>query len=68
RVGKRQLMSISAGVLAVLQQFAELTHEATPAIPPAIRGELRGVMNHYLTHMLGHKPKMHEYLGTITSS
>jgi DNA repair protein RecO (recombination protein O) len=67
RGGKKQVISVSAGVLQTLGQFAALASDAGPlqAIDPRIHGELRGVMNRYLTHLLGHPPQMHRYLGAM---
>jgi hypothetical protein len=31
------------------------------------RGELRGLLNHYLYNLLGRKPRMHQYLGALSS-
>jgi len=36
-------------------------------IGPRSRGELRGVLNRYLWNLLGRKPRMHEYLGLLSS-
>jgi DNA repair protein RecO (recombination protein O) len=65
RVGKRKLVSVSAGVLQTFTRFAETDRDAwrTAELPHEMRGELRGVLNNYLTHLLGHRPRMHEYLG-----
>ena len=65
RVGKRQLVSVSAGVVEALSRFAaEDDRWRTTELTSAVRGELRGVLNKYLTHLVGHRLKMHEYLGT----
>jgi hypothetical protein len=62
--GKRQVVSISAGVLRAMIALADSENDRWRqlAIDPKTRGELRAVLNHYLTHLLGHKPRMHEYL------
>ena len=68
RVGQRQLISVNSAVLNTLQQFAHTDADwRSLELMPAIRGELRGVLNRYLAHLLGHKPRMHQYLGTLTS-
>jgi DNA repair protein RecO (recombination protein O) len=64
RIGKRQLVSVSAGVIEALARFAaEDETWRTSELASAVRGELRGVLNKYLAHLIGHRPKMHEYLG-----
>ena len=67
RVGKRQVVSVSAGAIHAMQQFAESEGESwrTLEIDRRLRGELRGLLNNYLKHLLGHRPKMHDYLGTL---
>lgn len=69
RVGKRQVASVSAGVLRIMAQLGELEKPAGRAleIDPRSRGELRGLLNHYLYNLLGRKPRMHQYLGLLTS-
>jgi len=74
RPGKRQVVSISAGVLETLRIFADGNDagwrnrpiEATGGRD--IRGEIRGVVNHYVSHLLGHKPKMHNFLGFLADA
>ena len=65
RGGKKQVVSVSAAVLATLRQFADQdSNEVTEKpLDPRIQGELRGVMNRYLTHLVGHPLLMHRYLG-----
>jgi hypothetical protein len=67
RAGKKQVISVSPGVLQTMRRFATGADDGRlPAeIDPAVSGELRGVMNRYLTHLLGHVPQMHRYLGTM---
>ncbi len=63
RVGKRNLVSVSAAVIDALAHYAaEADDWRALALSSAVRGELRGVLNNYLTHLIGHRPKMHEYL------
>ena len=69
RVGQKQVISVSSGVLATLARFAD---PATPVAeqPPLDRrvyGELRAVLNHYWSHLLGREPRMHRYLGTAST-
>jgi len=69
REGKKQVASVSAGVLRIMQQLAEPEGRTWRRleIDPASRGELRGVLNHYLYHLLGRKPRMHQHLGLLTT-
>jgi DNA repair protein RecO (recombination protein O) len=68
--GKRQVVSISAGVLRAMIALADSGNDRWRqlALEPKTRGELRAVLNHYLTHLLGHKPRMHEYLTGLSKS
>ncbi len=67
RVGKTQVVSISAGVVRTLERLADPDRQAWQRMEVDARsfGELRGVLNHYLVHLLGKKPRMHEYLGLL---
>jgi DNA repair protein RecO (recombination protein O) len=67
RPGKRQVVSVSAGVLKALARFAEPESEAWRRIEldRRTKGELRGVLNHYVSHLLGRRPKLHNYLGSL---
>jgi DNA repair protein RecO (recombination protein O) len=67
REGKRQVASVSAGVLRIMAQLAEPEGRIwrRMEIDPRTRGELRGVLNHYLYSLLGRKPRLHEYLGAL---
>jgi DNA repair protein RecO (recombination protein O) len=67
RPGQRQVVAVSGPVLAALRQFATtpLGRQENLRLEPSIRGELRGLWNNYLAHLVGHKPRMHEYLGTL---
>ena len=69
RVGKRQVASVSAGALRVMAQFAEPESQTwrRTEIEPRLGGELRGVLNRYLCSLLGRRPRMHEYLGLLSS-
>lgn len=69
RPGKRQVVSIQAGSLRVMQHFADPQSETwrRMEIDRALRGELRGVVNQYLCHLLGRRPRMHGYLGILAS-
>jgi len=67
RPGKPQVVSVSAGVVRVLEHFAELESDSWKRLELDRRtqGELRAVMNHYLTNLLGHTPRMHRFLGLL---
>ena len=69
RGGKTQVVSVNAGVLRTMSQLADPESKAWQRleIDPRILGELRGVLNRYLIHLLGKKPRMHEYLGVMSS-
>lgn len=38
------------------------------SLAPAIHGELRAVMNNYFAHLVGHRLKMSDYLGSLSST
>ena len=67
RVGKRHMVSVSAGALRTMRQLAEPDGRAWQRIEvdAGTLGETRGVLNHYLSHLLGRKPRMHEHLGLL---
>ena len=68
RAGQRQVVSISAGVIRVLQRFAERGDAwKRLEIDRSLRGELRGLMNHYFANLLGRRPRMFKYLGMLAS-
>jgi DNA repair protein RecO (recombination protein O) len=69
RGGKTQVVSVNAGVLRTMSQLADPRSKAWRhlEIEPRILGELRGVLNRYLIHLLGKKPRMHSYLGAMSS-
>jgi DNA repair protein RecO (recombination protein O) len=69
RAGKTQIVSVNAGVLRTMSQLADPKSNAWQRleIDPRTMGELRGVLNRYLIHLLGKKPRMHDYLGVMSS-
>ena len=69
RPGVQQVVSIQAGTLQVLKRFADPKTDTWRRMELDRRtaGELRGVLNRYLAHLLGHRPRMHEYLGILSS-
>ncbi|HTN73912.1 MAG TPA: DNA repair protein RecO [Pirellulaceae bacterium] len=65
RAGKRQIVSVSAEVMAILRELAKSEqpwNETT--VPKERRGELRSVLNHYMTNLIGRRPRMYAFLGT----
>lgn len=67
RQGQRQVVSVSQPAIQVLRALSSASADSWKTIdfPTSVRGELRGVMGSYLANLLGHKPKMHELLGTL---
>ncbi len=67
RPGQRQVVSVTAGAVRVLQQFAAGDADAWREVDvdAKTRGELRGLMNQYLCNLLDHRPRMHQYLGLL---
>ncbi len=65
RTGKRQVISVSDAALDLLKQMS-VQHEKLPETELArpVYGELRGVINQYICHLLGHRPRLHDFLGT----
>ncbi len=70
RTGQRQIVAVSAGVLRIMAQMADLERPTWSRleIDPRSLGELRGVLNHYLVNLLGRKPRMHQWLGALWST
>jgi DNA repair protein RecO (recombination protein O) len=66
RIGQKQVISVSAGVLASMSRLAAPQGDAA-AIDPRTYGELRAVLNHYWSHLLGHEPRMHRYLSAAAN-
>jgi len=69
RQGKRQVATVNAGVMRTMAQLADPASQAWRRMEISGRsyGELRGLLNHYLWNLLGRKPRMHEYLGQLSS-
>jgi DNA repair protein RecO (recombination protein O) len=66
RPGKKQVVSMQAGTLRILERFADPAADGWRRMEAAGGGELRGVMNRYLAQLLGKKPRMHQYLGILS--
>jgi DNA repair protein RecO (recombination protein O) len=65
RTGERQVISISAAGLDLLRQLSAAQEELPrEEIARPVYGELRGVINQYMSHLLGHRPRLHDFLGT----
>jgi DNA repair protein RecO (recombination protein O) len=69
RPGKKQVVSLRAESLRIMQQFSDPESEAwrDAQIDRALRGEVRGVLNQYLCNLLGRRPRMHGYLGILAT-
>ena len=68
KAGRRQVASVTAGLVDTLAQFADPKSDWRRIdIDPRRQGELRGLLNHYLCNLLGRKPRMHRYLGLLSS-
>jgi len=65
RPGKKQVVSVSLGVLKAMARFADAGSELWQQVEldQRTRGELRAVLNHYLSNLLGRPPRMHAWLG-----
>ena len=61
RAGQKQVVSVSAGVLRAMAQFADADAQSWRRIQiePRTRGELRAVLNHYWRIYWGIEPRMH---------
>jgi DNA repair protein RecO (recombination protein O) len=67
RPGQRQVVSMTAAAVAVLQQFAASEGNTWRELNwdgPTF-GEVRGVISQYLCQLLDHRPRMHRYLGPL---
>jgi DNA repair protein RecO (recombination protein O) len=68
RTGKTQVAEVSAGVLRTMIKLADASDAwRRLEIDRRSRGELRGTLNHYLCNLLGRKPRLHQYLGLLSS-
>ncbi len=76
RTGQRQVVSVTAGAIAALREFAApegrsrqpgLSGEAWQScdMDAKTRGEVRGIINQYICNVLDHRPRMHQYLGSL---
>jgi DNA repair protein RecO (recombination protein O) len=67
RTGQRQVVSVTAGALAALRHFAAPDAERWRGceMDARTRGEVRGIISQYICNVLDHRPRMHQYLGTL---
>ena len=65
RVGKQQVISVSAGVIRAMACLADGQGDAWRRLElnSSTLGELRAVLNRYLNHLVGHALKLHRHLG-----
>lgn len=68
RVGQRQVVRAAARTIEVLQQFATFGTSAWREMPidARTRGEIRGIVGQYMCNVLDHRPRMHDYLGSLS--
>ncbi len=71
RAGQKQVIWISAGVIAALRTLAmsDVWSNPNPGVEldRRVYGELRAILNRYFSHLLGHEPRMHRFLGQQAS-
>jgi DNA repair protein RecO (recombination protein O) len=68
RPGKRQIVSVSSGVIQVLRRLSDVDASSWRHMPlnPTQRGEMRGVLNGYFESLLGHRLRLQRYLASFT--
>lgn len=67
RGGQKQVVSMSKGAIEAMRTLTNSDRPDAVQIDRRFRGEIRGVLNHYLCNLLGHRPRMHKFMGAITS-
>jgi DNA repair protein RecO (recombination protein O) len=67
RAGQRQVVSMAAETVKVLQHFSTESDcwRETP-MDARTRGEIRGILGRYVCNLLGRRPRMHDYLGLLS--
>ena len=67
RPGKRQVVSVRAGVVRALARFADDSSDVWRRLELDRKtyGELRGVLNRYMAHLMGRQSRLHGYLKTL---
>ncbi len=70
REGQKQIVSVTAGAIQVLRQFAEVASDAwrDTDMDARVRGEIRGLIGQYICNLLGHRPRMHRFLGFLAGA
>ncbi len=68
RAGQRQVVGLRAATLDVLRQFAAVDRDRWRQVPidAPTRGEIRGVLGQYMCNLMDHRPRMHDYLGSLS--
>lgn len=69
RAGRKNVVSVSAGAIRTLATFADSESQdwQNSELPARGSGEIRALVNHYLSHVIGRRPRMHAYLGFLSS-
>lgn len=68
RGGRRQVAAVGPAALQTMARLGDLNNPAWQRmrIDSRTYGELRGVLNHYVSNLLGRKPRLQDYLGSIS--
>ena len=68
RAGQRQVVSVSAAAIEMLQRFSAWETDEWRDVPMngRIRGEVRGIIGQYICNLLDHRPRMHQFLGLLS--
>lgn len=68
RAGQRQVVSVTAEAIETLQLFTATDTDQWRDVEIAARtrGEIRGLLGQYLSNLLDHRPRMHDYLGSLS--
>ena len=69
RMGQKQVVSVRKQVIETMRRLADPENQnwINYVIEQGVAGELRGLLSHYLSNLLGKRPRMHNYLGMLTS-
>ncbi|MFO7901501.1 MAG: DNA repair protein RecO [Planctomycetota bacterium] len=70
RVGQRQVVGTTARTIEVLRRFATFGTSSWRETPmeARTRGEIRGIVGQYMCNVLDHRPRMHDYLGSLSGN
>ncbi len=68
RAGQRQVVSVKAETIRALQHFAAVDSQQwrQVTIDARTQGEMRGIIAKYMCNLLDHRPRMHDYLGSLS--